>query len=88
MKKLNKDTWKNLGVQISILLGFVVLSLGVFYPLLQNKKLLQSDSLQYLGMSRQLQESRKATGEELYWVDNAYGGMPTYQLGAKYPADI
>ena len=88
MKKLNKDTWKNLGVQISILLGFVVLSLGVFYPLLQNKKLLQSDSMQYLGMSRQLQESRKATGEELYWVDNAYGGMPTYQLGAKYPADI
>ena len=88
MKKLNKETWRNLGIQLMVLLGFVVLSLGIFYPLLQNKKLLQSDRMQYLGMSRQLQESRKVNGEELYWVDNAYGGMPTYQLGAKYPADI
>lgn len=88
MKKLSKETWRTLGIQLLVLLGFVVFSIGVFYPLLQNKKLLQSDSMQYLGMSRQLQESRKSSGEELYWIDNAFGGMPTYQLGAKYPADI
>lgn len=88
MKKLNKESWQNIVLQLLVLLGFIVLSLGVFYPLLQNKKLLQSDRIQYLGMSRQLQESRAASREELYWVDNAYGGMPTYQLGAKYPADI
>ena len=39
-------------------------------------------------MSRQLQEHREATGEETYWIDNAFGGMPTYQLGAKFPADV
>ncbi len=25
------------------------------------------------------------TGEETYWTNSAFGGMPTYQLGAKYP---
>ena len=39
-------------------------------------------------MSRQLKDYRAQTGEETYWIDNAFGGMPTYQLGAKYPADF
>ena len=39
-------------------------------------------------MSRELQENREKNGEELYWVDNTFGGMPTYQLGAKYPYDV
>ena len=50
--------------------------------------MLQSDIQQYEGMARQLKEHREATGEELYWIDNAFGGMPTYQLGVKYPLDI
>src|SRR5690606_19271893 len=28
---------------------------------------------------------RAATGEETYWTNSAFGGMPTYQLGALYP---
>ena len=71
-----------------ILLGFIALSLAMHYPVLQGKALLQSDTQQYKGMSRQLQESRIEKGEELYWVDNAFGGMPTYQLGAKYSYDL
>ena len=39
-------------------------------------------------MSKELKEYRSETGEETYWVNNAFGGMPTYQLGAKYPADF
>jgi len=39
-------------------------------------------------MSRQLKEYREQTGQETYWIDNAFGGMPTYQLGAKYPGDF
>lgn len=70
------------------MLGFMVISLAFFYPLLQGKKLMQSDTQQYLGMSRQLQENRSIKSQELYWIDNAFGGMPTYQLGAKYPYDV
>ena len=89
MKKLNSSlNFKAFGVHIGIGLLFVLLSLAVFYPLLQGKQLFQSDTAQYSGMARQLQESRENKGEELYWIDNAFGGMPTYQLGAKYPYDI
>ena len=89
MKKLNSSiNLKELGVHLGIGFLFVLLSLAMFYPLLQGKQLFQSDTAQYSGMSRQLQESRENNGEELYWIDNAFGGMPTYQLGAKYPYDI
>lgn len=68
--------------------SFSLLSLFIFYPILQGKKIIQSDTQQYLAMSRQLQDYRIDNDEELYWIDNAYCGMPTYQLGAKYPYDV
>tara|TARA_A200000113_G_scaffold103968_1_gene93426 strand:+ start:1737 stop:4157 length:2421 start_codon:yes stop_codon:yes gene_type:complete len=68
--------------------SFSLLSLFVFYPILQGKKIMQSDTQQYLAMSKQLRDYRIDNDEELYWIDNAYCGIPTYQLGAKYPFDI
>lgn len=89
MKKLiSRFKVTKLLTHIVVLIGFGGLSLLIFYPLLQGKQLMQSDTQQYLGMSRQLQDSRAEQGDELYWIDNAYGGMPTYQLGAKYPMDV
>ena len=73
---------------VIITLGFILLSLLFYHPLLSGKTLLQSDIRQYDGMSRQLKDFRLKTGKETYWIDNAFGGMPTYQLGAKYPADV
>lgn len=64
---------------------FVVISLVFFYPVLQGKKIYQSDIVQYSGMSKLQNDFRNDTGEETYWTDAAFGGMPTYQLGAKYP---
>ena len=71
-----------------IIIGFAIISLLFYYPLLSGKALFQSDIRQYDGMSRQLKDYRAQAGEETYWIDNAFGGMPTYQLGAKYPADF
>ena len=87
-KLIDLLTSRQLGIHAAILLGFIALSLTMHYPVLQGKVLLQSDTQQYKGMSRQIQENRSENGEELYWVDNAFGGMPTYQLGAKYPYDL
>ena len=39
-------------------------------------------------MSRQIEEYRETNNQEIYWIDNAFGGMPTYQLGARYPYDF
>ena len=72
---------------IGVVVGFALVALTFYHPLLSGKKLLQSDIRQYEGMARQLKEHRKDTGTETYWIDNAYGGMPTYQLGARYDGD-
>lgn len=64
---------------------FVIASLAYFSPVMQGKAIFQSDIVQYTGMAKQQNDFRTATGEETYWTDSAFGGMPTYQLGAKYP---
>ncbi|WP_432410309.1 hypothetical protein [Rasiella sp. SM2506] len=68
-----------------VLLLFVIASLAYFSPVLQGKAIFQSDIVQYTGMAKQQSDFRETTGEETYWTDSAFGGMPTYQLGAKYP---
>ena len=70
---------------ILVLIGFVVVSLAYFNPVLQGKQIFQSDIMQYIGMSKQQKDFKANTGEETYWTNGAFGGMPTYQLGAKYP---
>ncbi|WP_306352717.1 YfhO family protein [Flavobacterium sp. '19STA2R22 D10 B1'] len=68
-------------------LGFILISLIYFYPVLQGKKIFQSDIAQYTGMAKEQNDFRKSEDLEPYWTNSAFGGMPTYQLGAHYPHD-
>lgn len=80
MKNINR-----LYPSLLCILGFVVVSLIYFYPVLQGKEIYQSDIAQYTGMAKEQTDFRNETGEEPYWTNSAFGGMPTYQLGAHYP---
>jgi hypothetical protein len=71
-----------------VVVGFILVSLFYFYPILKGEKIFQSDIVQYTGMAKEQIDFRKETGEEPYWTSSAFGGMPTYQLGAKYPNDV
>ena len=66
-------------------LGFILISLIYFYPVLQGKKIAQSDIAQYIGMAKEQIDFRATENAEPYWTNSAFGGMPTYQLGANYP---
>jgi len=77
--------FKNYVPHLLAIAGFIVVALAYFYPVMQGKSILQSDIVQYTGMAKELNDFRATHNEETYWVDNAFGGMPTYQLGAKYP---
>ena len=88
LRKNLKVNLKKIGTHVVVFFGFGVVSLTYYSPLLQGKVLMQSDINQYRGMSRQIEEHREKYNEETYWIDNAFVGMPTYQLGAKYPADV
>lgn len=67
------------------ILSFVLVSIIYFYPVLQGKKILQSDIVQYTAMAKEQNDFRDTYHEEPYWTNSAFGGMPTYQLGANYP---
>ena len=54
---------------------------------MQGKQIFQSDIVQYTGMAKEQNDFRATDDIEPYWTNSAFGGMPTYQLGAKYPHD-
>ncbi|MGA1386060.1 MAG: hypothetical protein ACO306_04985, partial [Flavobacteriaceae bacterium] len=83
MSQLGK--FKGLWIHVCVVFGFALFSVLYFYPILQGKSLFQSDIVQYLGMAREQSDFRESTGEEPFWVSNAFGGMPSFQLGAQYP---
>ena len=72
---------------ILVVIGFIIASLAYFNPVLSGKILYQNDIKLYESMARQQIEFRKNTGEETYWNNSAYGGMPTYALGARFEHD-
>ena len=73
---------------VLVTLLFAAISLLYFYPVLSGKALVQSDIVQFKGMQRQVLEHRATFNEEPYWIDNAFVGMPTYQITPRYPFDV
>jgi hypothetical protein len=80
MKKLEK-----FAPHIYAIFGFIVIAVIYFYPVLSGKQISQSDIAQYTGMAKEQNDFRNEYHDEPYWTNSAFGGMPTYQLGAKYP---
>ena len=85
---INKVQFRKSLIHLYTAIGFAVVSLIFYSPLLDGKRLFQSDINQYEGMSREITENRDAFSDEIYWIDNAFGGMPTFQLGAKFAYDV
>ena len=85
---INKVQIRKSLIHLYTAIGFAVVSLVFYSPLLDGKKLYQSDINQYEGMSREITNNRDNFSDEIYWIDNAFGGMPTFQLGAKFAYDI
>ena len=65
-----------------------IVSVVYFYPIVSGKSIQQSDISQFLGMSKQIVDHREEFNEEPFWLDNAFLGMPSFQVSAKYPFDI
>lgn len=72
-------------VHLGVISLFAIVALIYFYPVLQNKEIEQSDIAQYTGMAKEQNDFRAAENAEPYWTNAAFGGMPTYQLGAQFP---
>jgi len=84
---MNKGRLTAFFIHFFVIVFFVIAALAYFSPVLQGKVIEQSDIIQFTGMAKEQVDFRKKTGEEPYWTNSAFGGMPTYQLGAYYPHD-
>ena len=80
--------FKNIVPHVICIIFLASLSLAYFYPVLSNKAISQSDISQFSGMSKQIVDHRIEFDEEPYWLDNAFLGMPSFQVSAIYPFDI
>ena len=77
--------FKKILPHVLVIVGFICIALAYFSPVLSGKAMLQSDIVQYTGMAKEQIDFRENFKEESYWTNSAFGGMPTYQLGAQYP---
>ena len=62
MKKLIKNILKH----FLVIIIFTVISIVFFFPILDGKKILQNDIVQYSGMSKELKDFRAQNNEETY----------------------
>ncbi|MEJ6674573.1 MAG: YfhO family protein [Polaribacter sp.] len=72
---------------IAVLL-FVLASIIYFHPILNGKKLQQSDITQFRGMAKEIKDYRAQNNAEPYWTGASFSGMPAYSISAYYPNDF
>jgi hypothetical protein len=73
---------------ITAIVVFLIITMGYFSPLLEGKKLKQSDITHWKGMSKEITDYRAKTGDEALWTNSMFGGMPAYQISVEYKANL
>ena len=80
--------FKKLSPHLIVILLFVGISFTYFSPLLQGKLLNMADFTHYKGMSKEVTDFRKATGEEALWTNSMFSGMPAYQISTNSKGNL
>jgi len=84
MKKL-----KNLSLEFIVaVILFLIISMAYMYPALQGKNVSQHDIVQHAGMSKEIVDFRKETGEEALWTNSMFGGMPAYLISTNFKSNV
>ncbi len=78
---------KALGIAACIL-GFALITLVYFSPILDGKRIKQHDIEMYKGMSKEITDYREATGEQSLWTNSMFGGMPAWNISVKNNSNL
>ena len=62
------------------ILSFIVISSIFYSPAVAGKKLVAGDTNQWKGMSKELLDHYKTTGEDAMWTGSMFSGMPSDQI--------
>ena len=83
-----KFSIKKITPYLIAIVSFIFVSLLYFSPVLEGKKIQQSDITQFIGSSKEIVDFRKENNEEPYWTNATFGGMPSYAVSTYYPNDF
>lgn len=70
---------KTLGVLLCVM-GFALITLVYFSPILEGKRVKQHDNETFKGMSKEIVDYRESTGEQTLWTNSMFGGMPAWNI--------
>ncbi|MBR4391336.1 MAG: YfhO family protein [Bacteroidales bacterium] len=70
------------------ILGFALITLVYFSPILDGKRIKQHDNETFKGMSKEALDYREQTGEETLWTNALFGGMPTWNISAPQKTNL
>lgn len=79
---------KNLVFSILALVFFAILAMLYNSSVLGGDAIIQPDIVNYRGSAQEMKTFEESTGENVYWSNAMFGGMPTYQTGASYEFDM
>ncbi len=80
--------FRNIYINLGIILFFIVLAYAYMFPLLEGKALRMDDVEHFRGMSKELADYREQTGEEAVWTNSMFSGMPGYLISVNYPGNL
>jgi len=80
--------FKRNGIHLAIIGLFILICVIYFLPAIQGKVLSQHDVLQAKGMQKEIMDYKAKDGVAPLWTNSMFGGMPAYQIWAKFPKNI
>jgi hypothetical protein len=85
---MNTEYFKKAIPHVFAVAIFLALTLIYVSPVLEGKRIFQSDIMKFKGMSKEIVDFREKTGEEPLWTNSMFGGMPAYQISVLYKNNI
>ncbi len=85
---MTREIFKNAIPHFVAIAIFIVLSIAYVSPVLEGKRIFQTDIMKHVGMSKEISDFREKTGQEALWTNSMFGGMPAYQISVLFKNNI
>ena len=80
--------FKKILPHLAAVVGFILIGFLFCLPVLQGKRLNQTDTMMAKAAAQESYDFHTKTGEWAWWSNSMFGGMPTYMVAGDYPNSI